>query len=69
MVKVFKQHRECGVLDLEFGFGEIAALAGLAVEANRVLDFLTKAKKLEGGLDLVWELGDFRGEHDAVAIE
>ena len=59
VIEVFQQHGECGILDLEFGFGEIAALAGRAVEGMRVLEFLGKAQELERGIDLAREIGNF----------
>lgn len=66
VVEVFQQHGEGGVLDLKFGAGQGAALAGRAVEGVRVLEFLGEAEELERGVDLAGEIGDFGWEHGCV---
>ena len=69
VVEVFQQHGESGVLHLKFGAGEIASgLGRAAAVVFRGGDFLGEAKELQGGLDLAGEVGDFGGEHGAVAM-
>lgn len=68
MVEVFQQHGESGVLHLKFGAGEIASGLGRAAVVFRSGDFLGEAEELEGSLYLAGEVGDFGGEHGAVAM-
>lgn len=67
VVEVFQQHGESGVLHLKFGAGEIASGLGRAAVVFRSGDFLGESEELEGCLDLAGEVGDFGGEHHAVA--